>query len=356
MEEIKTPGRLRVPRPRRTYRTGDEQLDARIAELIAESGLTKDADLLTEMITSCFRLAGRRADRGEMKLVNAALKEFVYSFRVFKEYRGFRKVSIFGSARSTPSDENYIHTRLFAKAMAEKGWMVITGAGPGIMAAGHEGAGADRSFGAAIRLPMESEANEFIQGNQKLINFKYFFTRKVSFIKESDAFVMLPGGFGTLDEAFELLTLMQTGKTDMHPIILLEVPGGTYWRDWLRFIDDNLLGRELISSTDLQLLRSTQDIDEAVAEITGFYNNYQSQRYVDGTLVIRLLRIPPPDKLAALGESFADILRTPDLRVVEPSPQETADNDSLEHRRLALNFRQNDFGRLRQLIDELNAY
>jgi hypothetical protein len=291
-----------------------------------------------------------------MKLVNAALKEFVYSFGVFKDYRGLRKVSIFGSARSEPADANYDHTRRFAEAIAEQGWMVITGAGPGIMAAGHEGAGAERSFGAAIRLPMEGEANEFIEGNAKLINFKYFFTRKVTFIKESDAFVLLPGGVGTLDETFELLTLMQTGKTDIQPIVLLEAPGGTYWRDWLDFIDQNLLARGLISATDLNLLCYTHDIDDAVSEITRFYSNYHSQRYVDGRLVLRMLRIPPHEKLAELAVSFGDILRTPELRPVEPSPPEVADGDALEHKRLALNFRQNDVGRLRQLIDELNAY
>jgi uncharacterized protein (TIGR00730 family) len=347
---------IKRPRHRRLYRTGDGDLDAKIAELVARSGLASDSDLLTEMITSCFRLAKGRTDRGEMKLVNAALKEFVYSFRVFKDYRGYRKVSIFGSARSTASDENYEYTRSFAKAIADKGWMVITGAGPGIMAAGHEGAGADASFGAAIRLPMEGEPNEFIEGNPKLINFKYFFTRKVTFIKESDAFVLLPGGVGTLDETFELLTLMQTGKTDIHPIVLLEVPGGTYWQDWLRFLENDLLARGLISATDFHLFHYTHDIDDAVTNITRFYKNYQSQRYVNGTLVLRLLRLPLEDVLAGLGTAFADILRTPELRAVEPSAQEIADNDSLEHKRLALDFRQNDFGRLRQLIDELNEY
>jgi hypothetical protein len=290
-----------------------------------------------------------------MKLVNAALKEFVYSFGVFKQYRGLRKVSIFGSARSNPADANYEHTRRFAKAIAEQGWMVITGAGPGIMAAGHEGAGAERSFGAAIRLPMEGEANEFIEGNPKLINFKYFFTRKVTFIKESDAFVLLPGGVGTMDETFELLTLMQTGKTEVHPVVLLEAPGGTYWRDWLDFIDQNLLSRGLISATDVHLTYYTHDITEAVSEITRFYSNYHSQRYVGRTLVLRMLRIPSEDRLAELATSYSDILRTPELRVADPSPQEIADNDALEHKRLALDFRQNDFGRLRQLIDELNA-
>jgi uncharacterized protein (TIGR00730 family) len=346
---------IKIPRPRRRYSTGNDTLDASIAELVARSGLTADADLLTEMLTSCFRLAKNRTDRGEIKLVNAALKEFVYSFRVFKEYRGYRKVSIFGSARSTGDDPNYDHTRRFAKAIAERGWMVITGAGPGIMAAGHEGAGADLSFGAAIRLPMESEANEFIEGNPKLINFKYFFTRKVTFLKESDAFVMLPGGFGTLDEAYELLTLMQTGKTDIHPIVLLDVPGSTYWQDWLRFTE-SLIERRLISREDLHLLRHVQDIEEAVAEITRFYNNYHSMRYVEGRLVLRVKRRPPEEELARLAMVYANILRTPVLRAVDPSPQEVADNDTLDCDRIALDFRRDDFGRLRLLIDELNRY
>ena len=159
-----------------------------------------------------------------------------------------------------------------------------------------------------------------------------------------------------MDETFELLTLMQTGKTEVHPVVLLEAPGGTYWRDWLDFIDQNLLSRGLISATDVHLIYYTHDITEAVSEITRFYRNYHSQRYVDRTLVLRMLRIPPEDKLAELGTAFADILRSPELRVADPSPQEIADNDALEDKRLALDFRQNDFGRLRQLIDELNAF
>ena len=214
---------------RRQYSTGDEALDARIAELAAAAGLPDDADLLQEMITTCFRLTRDHSDRGEMKLVNAALKEFAYAFKVFKGYKSYRKVGMFGSARTVPEDPVYEVAKRFAAAIAARNWMVITGAGPGIMAAGHEGAGAERSFGAAIRLPMESEPNLFIEGDAKLINFKYFFTRKVTFLKESDGFALLPGGFGTLDEAFELLTLMQTGKSQIHPVVLLDEPGGTYW-------------------------------------------------------------------------------------------------------------------------------
>src|SRR3990172_1828636 len=285
---------------KRHYRTGDEALDGKIAELLAGSGFPEDADLLQQMITTCFRLARDRSDRGEMKLVNAALKEFAYAFKVFKGYRHYRKVSIFGSARTIPEDAAYDYTRRFARAMAEKNWMVITGAGPGIMAAGHEGAGAERSFGAAIRLPLESEPNMFIEGDAKLINFKYFFTRKVTFLKESDAFVLLPGGFGTLDETFELLTLMQTGKSDIHPVVLLEVPGGHYWSHWLEFMKGHLVRRGLVSKEDLLLVRRVQSIEDAVEEIVRFYSNYHSQRHVDGTLVLRLGRLPPHHDLPAL--------------------------------------------------------
>jgi uncharacterized protein (TIGR00730 family) len=341
---------------RRRYSTGDEALDTRIAELAAVADIPDDADLLQEMITTCIRLTRNHADRGEMKLVNAALKEFAYAFKVFKGYKSYRKVGMFGSARTMPDDPLYEVAKRFAAAMAARNWMVITGAGPGIMAAGHEGAGAERSFGAAIRLPMESEPNLFIEGDAKLINFKYFFTRKVTFLKESDAFAMLPGGFGTLDEAFELLTLMQTGKSDIHPVVLLDEPGGNYWTDWLQFVEDRLMGRGLISREDLFLINRAETVEQAVDEVVRFYANYQSQRYVEGTLVLRLLRLPPTEHLEKLALAFSDILRSPTIEPVEASRREVEDGDSLDLRRLALDFNQNSLGRLRQLIDELNKY
>jgi uncharacterized protein (TIGR00730 family) len=347
-------GRNKRHRPR--YRAGDETLDTKIAELVEASGFNADPDLLRELIVSCFRLARNRSDQGEMKLVNAALKEFVYAFKVFKQYRGIRKVSIFGSSRSTPTDPNYEQARRFAAAMADRGWMVITGAGPGIMEAGNKGAGADRSFGASIRLPMELEPNMVIEGDPKLINFKYFFTRKVTFLKEANAFALFPGGFGTLDEAFELLTLMQTGKSDLHPIVLLEANGGSYWADWLRFVRHHLVQRGLISTEDLELLYVTQGIDAAVAEIEGFYRNYQSQRYVGGILVLRVMRAPPQEELALLAREFSDILRSANLDIVEASPQEIADDDALGCQRIALEFNRRSYGRLRRLIDSLNRF
>jgi len=344
------------PARRRAYTTRDPELDAKIAELVAAAGESENSDLLQELITTAIRLMRDPADRGEMKLVNAALKEFAYSFHVFREYRAHRKVSIFGSARTTPDESIYSYTREFARAMAEQNWMIITGAGPGIMAAGHEGAGAEKSFGASIRLPLESEPNIFIQGNTKLINFKYFFTRKVTFIKESDGFALLPGGFGTMDEAFELLTLMQTSKSDLHPIVLLDEPGGDYWLDWLRFVDKSLIGRNLISREDLDLIFRTDSIEEAVAELTGFYRNYQSQRYVDGILILRMLRLPSGDDIERLADAFADIVGPLGLRATEASEKELADHDSLDCKRLAVDFNQTNVGRLRVLINELNHF
>jgi uncharacterized protein (TIGR00730 family) len=344
------------PVRRRAYTTRDKELDAKIAELVAAAGESPNSDLLQEMITTAIRLARDPADRGEMKLVNAALKEFAYSFHVFRQYRGYKKVSIFGSARTTPEEDVYEYTKQFAQTMAEQNWMVITGAGPGIMAAGHEGAGAEKSFGASIRLPLESEPNIFIAGNTKLINFKYFFTRKVTFIKESDGFALLPGGFGTMDEAFELLTLMQTGKSDMHPIVLLEEPGSDFWTDWLRLFEENLLARKLISAEDMYLVCHARSIEEAVAELTGFYRNYQSQRYLDGMLVLRVLRLPPEDQLGPLAAAFSDIIGPRGMQVTECSPAELADDDEVDCKRLAVDFNQASFGRLRRLIDELNRF
>ena len=342
--------------PRRRYGTGNDALDAKVAELVSASGHDGNSDLLAQMIASCFRLAINAADRGEMKLVNGALKEFVYAFKVFKAYRGARKVSIFGSSRANPDDPNYAAARHFAAALAARGWMVITGAGPGITEAGHEGAGAERSFGAAIRLPMEVEPNVVIEGDPKLINFKYFFTRKITFLKESHAFALFPGGFGTLDEAFELLTLIQTGKSDLHPVVCLEAEGGTYWQDFRRFMVDHLLARGLISQEDLDLVFFTDSAEAAIREIEGFYRNYQSQRYVDGTLVLRLLRLPPDAALDEMAGRYADIIAPGSLKAVDAYPQEVAEDDELECRRIALGFNQSNFGRLRQLINELNRY
>jgi uncharacterized protein (TIGR00730 family) len=254
-----------------------------------------------------------------------------------------------------PDDPLYEQARLFAAAMAERDWMVITGAGPGIMSAGIEGAGTENSFGVNIRLPFEAAASQFIADDPKLINFRYFFTRKLAFMKESHGFVLLPGGFGTMDEAFELLTLVQTGKSHPAPIVLLEVPGGTYWASWREFVEKELAARRLISGDDLGLVKITDDINDAVDEIEGFYANYHSLRFVDRALVLRMRQLPSEEGLERLNEEFADIITQGRIEPAQPSPAEVADHDHVELARLRFRFDRTHWSRLRQLINALNG-
>jgi uncharacterized protein (TIGR00730 family) len=342
---------VKLPR----YRTGDAALDEAIASLVDEAGATRDADVVFELVVSAVRLARDHADRGDLKLANAALKEMRYSFHVFAPYRAQRKVSIFGSARTQADDPLYDQARRFAAAIAEREWMVITGAGPGIMEAGIEGAGPDRAFGVSIRLPFETSTTQFLAEDPKLVNYRYFFTRKLTFLKESDGFLMLPGGFGTLDEAFELLTLVQTGKAQPGPIVLLDVPGGTYWQTWKRFAEDELLARNYISKHDMCLVRVTDDVDVAVDEITGFFSNYHSQRFVDGRLVLRMDKAPDDAALDRLNAEFADIVARGRIERIDATPAEVADDDHVDLERLGLRFDRHGWARLRELIDALNG-
>jgi uncharacterized protein (TIGR00730 family) len=265
-------------------------------------------------------------------------------------------VAIFGSARTQPDDPLYHQARRFAEAVAARDWMVITGAGPGIMEAGIEGAGPDHAFGVSIRLPFEAASTQFIADDPKLINFRYFFTRKLAFVKEADAFVLLPGGYGTMDETFELLTLMQTGKAQPGPVVLLDTPGGTYWEGWLEFVRGELLTNQYVSGPDLELLFVTDDVDAAVGEVTEFFANYHSQRFVEGRLVLRVRRAPPPAGLAALSDEFGDIVRRGAIERVDPSPAEIADDDALDLERVAFWFDRHGWSRLRELIDRLNGH
>jgi uncharacterized protein (TIGR00730 family) len=340
----------RLPR----YRTGDPELDQRIAALIAELGEVHDADLVFEMIVSAVRLARDRASRGDLKMANAALKEMRYAFTVFEPYRSARKAAIFGSARTKRDDPLYEQTVALARELADADWMVITGAGPGIMEAGIEGAGAANSFGVSIRLPFEAATTQFLADDPKLVNFRYFFTRKVTFVKEAHAFVLLPGGFGTLDEAFELLTLVQTGKSVPAPIVLLDVPGGTYWQTWLEFMNRELRDRNYISPEDADLFCITDDVRVALAEVTSFYRNYHSLRFVESHLVLRMQRVPSPAALAALNTEFADILVSGAIELAETSKAELADRDVPELARVKLHFDRHSYARLHALIKRLN--
>jgi hypothetical protein len=340
----------RLPR----YRTGDGELDQRLADLIASLGDVHDSDLVFELMVSAVRLARDRASRGDLKMANAALKEMRYAFTVFEPYRSARKAAIFGSARTTRDDPLYHQTVAIARELADVDWMVITGAGPGIMEAGIEGAGAANSFGVSIRLPFEAATTQFLADDPKLVNFRYFFTRKVTFVKEAHAFVLLPGGFGTLDEAFELLTLVQTGKSVPAPIVLLDVPGGTYWQTWTAFIEHELQDRRYISPADLELFCITDDVRVALREVTTYYRNYHSLRFVDGDLVLRMRSLPSAALLAALNHDFADIIMSGQIEPVPVSKAELADRDVPDLARLRMRFDRHSYARLHVLIKRLN--
>ena len=343
----------------RKYRLGDQELDRRLEELIADAvdshgDHEHDEDLIAELLVTGLKLLRDDADRGDLKLVNAALKELRYSFVVFSRYRHVPKVTMYGSARTPPDDPNYQLAADFAARMTDvHRWMVITGAGPGIMEAGNRGAGTEYGFGVNIRLPFEAEANPYVH-ESRLINFKYFFTRKLMFVKESNAFVLFPGGFGTQDETFELLTLVQTGKADMHPIVLMEAEGTGYWDSWLEFVG-TLEAQGMVSPDDRNLFTHTSSVDEATAEILRFYDNYHSQRYVDGKLVLRLKHDPDAALLAQINDEFADILVSGTIEKVSASRPEVADGDHVDLPRVRLHFNRRSLGRLRLLVDHLNA-
>lgn len=337
------------------YRSGDRHLDAQIAELADAANVGVHRDLLFELIVSALRLSRENDDRGDLKLINSALKELRYSMGVFAPYKETRKLSIFGSARTPNQHANYEAAVRLGAAIVERGWMVITGAGPGIMAAGVEGAGSEASFGVGITLPFEEKAAATIAEDPKLMNFKYFFTRKLTFMKESHGYALLPGGFGTMDESFELLTLLQTGKTVPAPVVLLDAPGGGYWHGWYEFVTGQLLTDGLIAAEDMNLVKLTDSVDDAVDEICNFYRNYHSMRFVGRRLVLRLTHEPTGDLLEALNVNFADIVAAGGFDVVPATPSEVRDDDHVELPRIAFEFNRRDFARLRQLIDALNA-
>jgi uncharacterized protein (TIGR00730 family) len=331
-------------------------LRRRIQELIAEKGGGYNADLVEDIMINALKLLTDVKDRGDARIIRTAVRELRYAFRLFAPYDNKRKVTIFGSSRTLPTRQEYLEAVDFARKISQEGYMVITGAGPGIMQAGHEGAGTDMSFGANIQLPWEQSANPIIDKDKKLISFKYFFTRKLTFIRHSDAIVLFPGGFGTMDEGYEALTLMQTGKGRLVPLVLLDRPGGTYWKTWDKTVREHLLRAQLISPDDLRLYQIADNATHAVRIITRFYRNYHSSRTVKDLLVIRIKHPPTLSVIESLNSDFEDIIIGERFQIVPPMPEEIEHNDHLDLPRIAFGFDRRQYGRLRQLIDVLNGF
>jgi uncharacterized protein (TIGR00730 family) len=330
-----------------------KQIDDLIRMAAPDGEPSDNRDLIQQLIVTALKTENAQLFRGDVKILSRALRELRYGFRIFKDYHGRRKVTIFGSARTPETDPDYQQARDFAKKMARLEFMTITGAGPGIMQAGNEGAGKDNSFGINIRLPYEQEANEFIRKDPRFIDCRFFFTRKLMFLKETSAVAFFPGGFGTHDEAMETLTLVQTGKSDLLPMVFIDAPGGDYWRDWDAFVKKQLLGKAKISPEDLSLYKITDDVDVAVEEIRLFYSNYHSMRFVKDQLVLRHHKPVSAAFTATLTREFRDIIVKGAIASVKPFKEET---DYLDLSRLAFQFNRLNFGRLRQLIDRLNHF
>ncbi len=311
--------------------------------------------LIQQLQMTVQQLAGDQASIADLKIAAGALREMREGFKLFAPYRNVKKVSTFGSARVKEGDPVFHLAEEFARRIADHGFMVITGAGGGIMEACQRGAGRDRSFGVNIRLPYEQQANTIISGDPKLMSFRYFFTRKLFFLKEADAVVLFPGGFGTHDEAFETLTLLQTGKTRPVPLVFLDRPRGTYWTTWRRYVEEHMLRRGMIDRTDFALFRVTDNVDEAVEEILRFYIVYHSIRYVRELLAVRLKRPLPESYVSHLNQAFADIVVRGRIEQRGPLPVEQDEPDLASLPRLVLHFDRLHYGRLRELIDAINA-
>ena len=316
---------------------------------------TDHRDLIKRMLRTVVRVDLDGLDRLDIKIIERALRELERGFRTFAPWRHQRKIAIFGSARSQPGTSAYDGAVECARKLVAHGFGIVTGAGPGIMQAGNEGAGLENSYGVNINLPFEQVANSWIDP-AKLVDFKYFFTRKVVFVKEVDGIVLYPGGFGTQDEGFETLTLIQTGKSEPQPIAMVDPAGSTYWQEWDEYVRSALLGRKLISPDDLHLYRVTTSVDEAVDEMVRFYGNYHSLRYVNrGHLIIRLQHAPSAELIATLDEEFSDIVVDGSIEACGVHPREADEPETASLHRIGFHFNQRNLGRLRQLIDVLNA-
>jgi uncharacterized protein (TIGR00730 family) len=312
-------------------------------------------ELIAQLRESVERLPESGLGRADLKMLSKSFRELVHAFRRFEAMRELRKVTVFGSARCKPGSPAYAQAEAFGREMAKRGWMVVTGGGPGIMEAAHVGAGRDLSLGINILLPFEQHDNKVLEGGVNTIHTKYFFTRKLLFVKESQGVALFPGGFGTLDEAFEVLTLLQTGKSHPFPVVLVDEPGGWYWRAFEQFVERDLKSEGWVSKDDTSVFRITDRVEEAVEEIESFYRVYHSMRYVGPDLVIRLKSDPGAAFVEGLGILFADILEEGAFRLSDPLPEEANEPELADLPRLVFRFNRRDFGRLRLLIDALNA-
>jgi uncharacterized protein (TIGR00730 family) len=323
--------------------------------MVADWGAEKSPELIEEMIMTVLKMARDKMGTADLKLMNRSLKEMRYAAKVFSGYREFRKVCVFGSARTLPTAPEFQVAEEFARRMVAENYMVITGGGDGIMGAAQLGAGREHSFGLNIRLPFEQRANVTIHGDAKLINFNYFFTRKLNFVKETHALALFPGGFGTMDEGFEALTLMQTGKARIIPVVLLDRPNGSYWETWVKFLTEHLYQLGLIGAEDFHLFKIVHTAEEAVAEIVQFYRVYHSARWVGDELVVRLNHRLTEAAVADLNYKFADLLRADAIKQRGALRQEKNEPALWDLPRLVLTPHRRDFGRFRQFIDAINV-
>lgn len=336
------------------YEVGNEALDNLINELVKRSSGAQTGYLMREIFTTAVKLGMESRDEGDLKLVNNALKELRYSFKIFSPYREVKKVIIFGSARSKTTSAEYKMAEEFAQKLTTKGYMIVTGGGPGVMEAGNKGSKAGKEFALNIRLPFEQKPNPYIDEKDKIINFKYFFTRKLIFVKETDATALFPGGYGTNDEGFEMLTLIQTGKSKPRPVVLMEPKGSTYWSAWEHFINNQLVKNGFIHKEDLNLFRIVNTVDEAIRYIEDFYRVYHSIRYVSGLTVLRLNKEISAKTLALINQEFKDILTSGEIKVSPPTDKEIQKGEYLSLPRLVMNFNMRDYGRLNELIGVIN--
>ena len=341
--------------PARRQWTVDPPFDERVRQLVRDWGAEKSPELIEEMIVTALKMARDQMGVADLKLINRSVKEMRYAAKVFAPYHHLRKVVVFGSGRTLPGAPEFELAEDFARAMVAQNYMVITGGGDGIMGAAQRGAGREHSFGLNIRLPFEQRANEIIEGDPKLINFNYFFTRKLNFVKETHAFASFPGGFGTLDETFEVLTLMQTGKARVIPVVLLDRPHGTYWETWMKFVTEHLFKLGFVSPEDFYLFKILHSVKDATAEISQFYKVYHSARWVGEELVIRICRRLSNNAIVDLNEKFADIVRTGKIVQSNALRQEKNEPEIWDLPRLILTPHRRSFGRFRQLIDAINS-